>query len=144
MHYIRVASECQYLILYNCINYNQTIILNIILTKRIGKITRQFLIMKDQNVRRLFSHIEFSDRARTLLSTPEVRAAVSKVIIEWLEQFKKFTSPQDQSEEFGTWEVSYIPEGYAEAQGMPQPTSMITSSVAENVLLSTWMAIKRI
>lgn len=51
----------------------------------------------------------------TLVSVPEVRAAVSGVVIEWFNQFTKFTSGNaDNAETEGLkeWAPSYIPEGF--------------------------------
>lgn len=49
-----------------------------------------------------------------LMMVPEVRAAVKSVIIEWYDQFTKFTSGQDPTKESQEWEPSYVPEGFAE------------------------------
>ena len=49
-----------------------------------------------------------------LMTVPEVRATVTSVIVEWFEQFTKFTSEQDSPQELQEWEPSYLPEGFAE------------------------------
>ncbi|HWQ79785.1 MAG TPA: DUF4367 domain-containing protein [Anaerovoracaceae bacterium] len=49
-----------------------------------------------------------------LMTVPEVRAAVKSVIIEWFDQFTKFTSGQDSTKESHEWEPSYVPKGFTE------------------------------
>lgn len=49
-----------------------------------------------------------------LMTVPEVRATVKSVIIEWFDQFTKFTSGQDSTKESLEWEPSYVPEGFTE------------------------------
>jgi len=49
-----------------------------------------------------------------LMTVPQVRATVATVIIEWVEQFTKFTSSQDSSQGFQEWEPAYVPEGFIE------------------------------
>lgn len=49
-----------------------------------------------------------------LATVPEVRATVTAVIIEWFEQFTKFTSRQDALQELQEWEPSYVPDGFTE------------------------------
>lgn len=49
-----------------------------------------------------------------LMTVPEVRATVKSVIIEWHEQFTKFISGQDSTQESQEWEPSYVPKGFVE------------------------------
>jgi hypothetical protein len=48
------------------------------------------------------------------MTDSEVRAAIKSVIIEWFDQFTKFTSRQDSTKESQEWEPSYVPEGFTE------------------------------
>lgn len=48
------------------------------------------------------------------MTVPEVRATVKSVIIEWFDQFTKFTSGQDSPKISQGWEPSYLPEGFTE------------------------------
>lgn len=49
-----------------------------------------------------------------LMFVPEVRAAVVNTIIEWYEEFTKFTSKGQPPSEPHAWIPEYVPEGYAE------------------------------
>lgn len=50
----------------------------------------------------------------SLMTVSEVRATVTAVVIEWFEQFTKFTSEHGSSKELQAWEPSYLPEGFVE------------------------------
>ncbi len=49
-----------------------------------------------------------------LMTVPEVRATAATVIIQWFQQFTKFTSGQNAPHEPQEWEPSYLPEGFTE------------------------------
>lgn len=49
-----------------------------------------------------------------LMTVPEVRAAVKSVVIEWFDQFTKFSSDESAPKEVQNWAPSYIPEEFYE------------------------------
>ena len=52
----------------------------------------------------------------SLMLSPNVRAVVAETIVEWFESFARFQSSQPESAEFETgWRLSYVPEGFEEA-----------------------------
>lgn len=51
-----------------------------------------------------------------LVTVPEVRAAVTGAVIEWFNQFTKFTSNNDETDGLKEWAPSYIPEGFTKIE----------------------------
>lgn len=54
-----------------------------------------------------------------LMTSPEVRAAVGRTIVEWYEKFTKFSSVSiEETTVEREWEITYIPDGYAFSETM--------------------------
>lgn len=53
-----------------------------------------------------------------LLTSPQVRAAVSDVIVEWYEKFTSFTSGSHEQTKVDTieWRPTYLPDGFSEPE----------------------------
>jgi len=50
----------------------------------------------------------------SMLAYPAVRAAVADVFVEWFDGFTKFTGIGTQPSTVRQWDLTYVPEGYAE------------------------------
>ena len=75
----------------------------------------------------------------SMLAYPAVRAAVADVFVEWFDQFTKFTGTGSQTNTMRQWELTYIPEGYAEVDRIESETLSVISLENEEGTLLTFV-----